>query len=380
MFAEPIVRPILTFPAKLARFNWPFLAVITLLAAIGVATLYSAEGTWDPWAKQHATRFCFGLGLLFLVALVDMRIWFRLAYPLYAVSLALLIVIMMIGTTVNGAKSWLTLGPINFQPSEAMKIVLVLALAHYYQKLAPENVSKPLALVAPVLMVLVPVALILSEPDLGTAAIVAAVGAGVIFFAGVSWVYFMTAIIGVWAALPFVWNSLRDYQKERLLTFVDPSRDPSGAGYHITQSKIALGSGGYEGQGFMHGTQAKLDFLPEKHTDFIFTMFAEEHGFVGAIALLSLFIILLMFISFMALRCRSRFGKLLAGGAGVGLFVYVFINVAMVIGLVPVVGVPLPLVSFGGSAMITVMIALGLVLNAHIHRRETFSDRARRAS
>ncbi len=380
MFAEPVVRPILTFPAKLARFNWPFLAVITLLAAIGVATLYSAEGTWDPWAKQHATRFCFGLGLLFLVALVDMRIWFRLAYPLYAVTLALLIVIMMIGTTVNGAKSWLTLGPINFQPSEAMKIVLVLALAHYYQKLSPENVSKPLALVAPVLMVFVPVALILSEPDLGTAAIVAAVGAGVIFFAGVSWVYFMTAIIGVWAALPFVWNSLRDYQKERLLTFVDPSRDPSGAGYHITQSKIALGSGGYEGQGFMHGTQAKLDFLPEKHTDFIFTMFAEEHGFVGAIALLSLFIILLMFISFMALRCRSRFGKLLAAGAGVGLFVYVFINVAMVIGLVPVVGVPLPLVSFGGSAMITVMIALGLVLNAHIHRRETFSDRARRTS
>lgn len=378
MFAEPLTRPILSFPAKLARFNWPFLAVITLLVAIGVATLYSAEGAWHPWAKQHATRFCFGLGLLFLVALVDMRTWFRFAYPLYAVSLALLIVVAVIGTTVNGAKSWLSFGPINFQPSEAMKIALVLALAHYYQTLSAEKVSRPLALVIPMLMVLVPVALVLSEPDLGTAAIVAAVGAGVIFFAGVSWVYFVSAIIGAWAVLPFVWNSLRDYQKERLLTFVDPSRDPSGSGYHITQSKIALGAGGYEGQGFMQGMQAKLDFLPEKHTDFIFTMFAEEHGFVGAMALLSLFVILLMFISFMALRCKSRFGKLLAAGAGVGLFVYVFINVAMVIGLVPVVGVPLPLVSFGGSAMITVMISMGLVLNAQIHRRETFADRAPR--
>jgi rod shape determining protein RodA len=377
MFAGPAIRPGLSFPRKLMRLNWPFLALIGLLAAVGVVSLYSVEGAADPYARQHATRFLTGLGCLFAAALVDIRWLYRLAWPAYAVSLALLVAVAFVGVSGGGARSWLDLGPLTFQPSEAMKIALILALAHYYQSVPPERVSQPLLVAAPMAMVAAPVALIALQPDLGSAAVMAAIGLGVIFLAGVSWVWFVAGIVVLWGALPFAWEYLHDYQKERLLIFVDPARDPAGAGYHITQSKIALGSGGLEGRGYMQSTQARLDFLPEKHTDFIFTMFAEEHGFIGAAALVAVYAVLLVFIAFMALRCVSPFGRLLAAGVGLTLFVYVFVNIGMVMGLLPVVGLPLPLVSFGGSAMITIMVALGLVLNAHIHRGETF-DRRRR--
>jgi rod shape determining protein RodA len=268
----------------------------------------------------------------------------------------------------GGAKRWLGYGELSFQPTEMMKIALVLALARYYQWLPPNRVSWPHAVLPPLLMIGLPAILALDQPDLGTAALFGIVGAGLLFLAGVSGISFNGAIVGVIVVLPHVWEKLHDYQKERILTFIDPDRDPLGSGYHILQSKIAIGSGGFTGKGYMQGTQTQLNFLPEKHTDFIFTMFSEEMGFIGGAVLLTLYLLVLLFITYMALRCRSTFARLVAAGMGLCLFAYVFINVAMVTGLVPVVGVPLPLVSYGGTSMLTMMIGLGFVLNAHVNR------------
>jgi rod shape determining protein RodA len=369
IFAEAFERPQLLLKKKLVQLNWPFLLVVTAITLVGVIALYSvAGGSLDPWASRHVARYCIGLALLFAVVLVDIRWWLRAAYPLYLVALILLALVILFGVESGGAKRWLGWGEYSFQPSEMMKIALVLAIARYYQWLSPRQVSWPWAVLPPLLMIGVPVVLALDQPDLGTAALFGIVGCGLLFLAGVSWLYFLGGIAAVIAVLPHVWEKLHDYQKERILTFIDPERDPSGSGYHILQSKIAIGSGGFAGKGFMQGTQTQLNFLPEKHTDFIFTMFSEEMGFVGAAILLALYLIALGFITYMALRCRSTFPRLVAAGMGLCLFAYVFINVAMVTGLVPVVGVPLPLVSYGGTSMLTMMVGLGFVLNAHVNR------------
>lgn len=373
MFAGPLESPKLNFAEKLLALNWLFVALITALAGVGAAALYSvAGGSLEPWAETHVIRYCLGLGLLFAVALTDIKVWVRLAYPVYLVALVLLVLVPFLGVETGGAQRWLNIGGINIQPAELMKVALVLALARYYEWLPPKYISNPLALIVPVAMIGVPVGLVVLQPDLGTAVLFAAVGGGLLFLAGASWIYFVFGVTGVLAALPFVWNSLYDYQKARVMTFIDPDKDPLGAGYHILQSKIALGSGGVTGKGYMQGTQSQLNFLPEKHTDFIFTMFAEEMGFVGSMSLLTLYLLVLMSIVYMALRCRTQFARLIAAGVGITMFVYVFINVAMVMGLVPVVGVPLPLVSYGGTSMITLMFGFGLVLNAHTHRRTRF--------
>ncbi len=354
---------------KLLQLNWPFLAVVTAITLIGVAALYSvAGGSIEPWASRHVVRYCIGLALMFAIALIDIRWWLRAAYPLYALAIALLILVPIIGVESGGARRWLGYGEASFQPTELMKIALVLALARYYQWLSPQKVSWPHALLPPLLMISAPIVLALEQPDLGTAALFGIIGAGLLFLAGVSWVYFAGAIAAVIAALPHIWERLHDYQQERVLTFFDPGRDPLGSGYHILQSKIAIGSGGVAGKGFMQGTQAQLNFLPEKHTDFIFTMFSEEMGFLGGMVLLALYLLALGFIVFMAMRCRGTFARLMAAGVGLCLFAYVFINVAMVTGLLPVVGVPLPLVSYGGTAMLTMMAGFGFVLNAHLNR------------
>jgi len=358
---------------KLLLLNWPFLLLVTAIALVGAAALYSvAGGALEPWASRHVVRFCIGLALLFAVAFSDIRWWLRGAYPLYLVALLLMVAVPLIGVESGGATRWLGYGEFSFQPSEMMKIALVLALARYYQWLPPEKVWRPDALLPPALMIGLPTLLALAQPDLGTAALFAVIGCGLLFLAGVSWLYFVAGIVGIVVALPHAWEALHDYQRERVLTFIDPERDPLGSGYHILQSKIAIGSGGLAGKGFMQGTQAQLNFLPEKHTDFIFTMFAEEMGFIGAVALLALYLLALLFITYMALRCRSTFARLVAAGMGLCLFTYVFINVAMVTGLVPVVGVPLPLVSYGGTSMLTMIVGLGFVLNAHVNRKVTF--------
>jgi rod shape determining protein RodA len=372
LFAQaPAVK--LDLAKKLLLLNWPFIALITAIVLIGIAALYSvAGGSFDPWASRQVMRYCVGLALLFAIAFSDIRWWLRSAYPLFLLALVLMALVPLIGVESGGARRWLGVGELSFQPSEMMKIALVLAIARYYQWLPPERIWRPDALIPPLLMIGVPALLALIQPDLGTAALFAIIGGGMMFLAGVSWFYFAGAIAAVVVALPHAWEMLHDYQKQRVLTFIDPETDPLGAGYHILQSKIAIDSGGLSGKGFMNGTQAQLNFLPEKHTDFIFTMFSEEMGFVGAIVLLSLYLLALVFITFMALRCRSMFAKLIAGGMGLTLFAYVFINVAMVTGLVPVVGVPLPLFSYGGTSMLTMMIGLGFVLNAHVNRRVTF--------
>ncbi len=370
MFAGPLEAPRLSFGEKLLAFNWVFVLLISCLACVGAAALYSvAGGSFDPWAEAHVIRYCLGLGLLFAVALTDIRVWVKLAYPVYFVALALLAAVPLIGVESGGAQRWLQFGSFSFQPAELMKVALVLALARYFEWLPSRHISNPLALMIPVLMILVPVGLVVMQPDLGTAVLFAAVGGGLLFLAGASWIYFVFGIVGVLGAVPFVWNLLHEYQQARVLTFIDPGKDPLGAGYHILQSKIAVGSGGVTGKGYMQGTQSQLDFLPEKHTDFIFTMFAEEMGFIGTVSLLIVYLLVLLSIVYMAVRCRSQFARLVAAGVGITLFVYVFINVAMVLGLVPVVGVPLPLVSYGGTSMITLMFGFGLVLNAHVHRR-----------
>ena len=369
LFAEGVERPQLLLKKKLVLINWPFLALITAITLVGVAALYSvAGGSLEPWASRHVVRYCLGLGLLFVVALSDIRWWLRAAYPLYVLALVMLALVIVIGVESGGAKRWLGYGELSFQPTEMMKIALVLALARYYQWLPPNRVSWPHAVLPPLLMIGAPALLALDQPDLGTAALFGIVGGGLLFLAGVSWVYFVAAFVGVIVVLPHVWERLHDYQKERILTFIDPDRDPLGSGYHILQSKIAIGSGGFTGKGYMQGTQTQLNFLPEKHTDFIFTMFSEEMGFIGSAILLALYLLVLLFITYMALRCRSTFPRLVAAGMGLCLFAYVFINVAMVTGLVPVVGVPLPLVSYGGTSMLTMMIGLGFVLNAHVNR------------
>ncbi len=361
---------------KIWRLNWLLLLSICALSATGVVALYSvADGSLAPWAERHAIRTLIGLALIIGIAMLPLRFWLAAAYPVYFLALALLLAVLFGGTQIMGARRWIAIGALSFQPSEIMKVALVLALARYYLGMDDARISRPLWVFVPLLVIAVPVVLVLKQPDLGTAAILASVGLGMMFLAGVSLWYFAAAGVAVAAAGPIIWANLHSYQQSRILTFLDPQRDPLGAGYHITQSKIALGSGGLYGKGFMQGTQSKLDFLPEKHTDFIFTMFAEEMGFIGSISLLALYALLFLVLAYMALSCRNQFSRLLIGGAWIGVFVYSLINIAMVTGLVPVVGVPLPLVSYGGTSMLTIMFGLGTAMCGYVHRY----DRLRRS-
>ena len=358
-----------TLPDKLARVSWAYVGAIVLLGAVGYAMLYSAAGgSHEPWAWRHAVRLTTGVVVMLFVALVDPRLWFRLAYLAYGGAFAALVGVEIMGSLAKGAQRWIDLGFVQLQPSELMKVALVLALARYFHGATLPQVGRPFFLVPPVLMIAAPALLVLKQPDLGTTVMLVASGAVVLFLAGVRWWKF--AAVGALAAsaLPVIWGALHDYQRERVLTFLDPSQDPLGAGYHIIQSKIALGSGGMWGKGFLEGSQAQLSFLPEKHTDFVFTMLAEEQGLVGALAVLALYFVVFAMGLLFALRTRSHFGRLVAAGASVTFFLYVVINVAMVTGLIPVVGVPLPLVSYGGTAMMTVMVGCGLALGVDVHR------------
>ncbi|RED54188.1 rod shape-determining protein RodA [Aestuariispira insulae] len=361
---------------KLWQVNWGLLLLITMIACVGFGMLYSAaNGSWDPWASRQMLRFGVGLVLMLVIALIDIRHWLRFAYLLYAVGFVLLIGVEFFGTQGMGAKRWLDFAVFRVQPSEVMKIAMVLALARYFHGVAQEEIGRPSRLIMPILMVILPVLLILRQPDLGTA-LMLVIGSGVVFFlAGVRWWKFALVIAAALGSLPVAWQFLRDYQKQRVLTFMDPERDPLGAGYHITQSKIAMGSGGVFGKGFIQGTQSHLSFLPEKQTDFIFTMLAEEFGLVGGVTLMGLYFLLMVYGLAIAVQSRSQYGRLVALGLTTTVSLYVFINIAMVMGVIPVVGVPLPLVSNGGTAMMTVLIAFGLIMNVYIHREVKISRR-----
>jgi rod shape determining protein RodA len=354
---------------KLRLLSWPFILVVALVALIGYGTLYSAGGgAHVPWAWRHGVRFGIGVCVMLVVALIDLRFWFRCAYVAYGAALLGLIAVEFAGQVAMGAQRWLDLGLFQLQPSEVMKIALVMALARYFHSAYLEDVARPVHLITPSLLALVPATLVLKQPDLGTSVMLLA-GAGAMFFlAGVRWWKFALVIGTTLAALPVAWQQLRDYQRQRVMTFLNPESDPLGAGYHIIQSKIALGSGGLWGKGFLNGTQSQLSFLPEKQTDFVFTMLAEEAGLIGVLGLLLLLLVLIGYGFVFALRARSHFGRLLATGIASTFCLYVVMNVAMVTGLVPVVGVPLPMISYGGTAMITVLIGFGLMLGVDIHR------------
>jgi len=359
----------MTIRQKLWQINWGLVLLVSALAGIGFAMLYSAaQGNFEPWAMRQMIRFAFGLVAMIGVAIIDIRQWMRFAYVFYGVALLLLVAVALQGHVGGGAQRWLSIGPLQLQPSEVMKIALVLALARYFHSASVEDAGRIFFLIPPAGLVLLPVALVAKQPDLGTALMLLMGSAAILFMVGVRWWKFALGFVGACAAVPVAWNFLHDYQKARILTFLDPTRDPLGSGYHIIQSKIALGSGALFGKGFLQGTQSHLDFLPEKQTDFIFTMLAEEFGMVGSLTLISLYLLLMIYGYAIAFRSTSQFGRLVALGMVTTVFLAVFINMAMVMGLIPAKGVPLPMVSYGGTSMIVTMIGFGLLMNAWVHR------------
>lgn len=356
--------------SKLAQVNWLIVSLIVILGCLGIAMLYSAAGgSFDPWANRHAARFGVAFIGMLIVAVLPNQLLMRYAYLFYFLCLVLLVVVELAGTMGMGAQRWISVGGLTLQPSEVMKLALVLALARYYHGLLQEDTNRIVLMLPPLALIGLPVVLILLQPNLGTATITAAIGVSLLFAAGLYWRYFIGVAVAVLAAVPLAWQFLlHDYQKRRVETFLNPEDDPLGAGYNIMQSKIAIGSGGVFGKGFMEGSQSQLDFLPEKHTDFIFTMIAEEFGFVGAGTVIGLYILLILLGLATAMRSRSRFGALVAVGVSVMLLLHVTINIGMVMGLLPVVGVPLPLLSYGGTMIFAMMFGFGLLLNSYVHR------------
>lgn len=361
---------------KVLYLNWPLVVLVTAVASVGFLMLYSiAGGNIDTWARPQMERFAAGMVLMFIVAMVPIWFWRNMAGVAYLVAFFLLLVVEFFGTVGMGAQRWIDLGFIRLQPSEMMKFTLVMMLAAYYDWLDHRKVSRPLYVLIPVLLTVAPTVLVLMQPNLGTALMLILAGGTVMFVAGVSLWYFgavlamgIAAVVGVFTLRGTEWQLLHDYQYRRIDTFLDPSADPLGAGYNIIQAKIALGSGGWAGKGFMQGTQSRLNFLPEKHTDFIFTTLAEEFGFVGAFSLLGLYALILGFCLFAAFQNRDRFSSLLIIGVAANFFFYIAVNLSMVMGMAPVVGVPLPLLSYGGSAMMVLLVGFGLVQSAHVHR------------
>jgi rod shape determining protein RodA len=361
---------------KVLYLNWALILLLVAVASVGFLMLYSvAGGSFDRWAEPQMERFLLGFVAMLIVAMVPIWFWRNMSGVAYGISVLLLLYVEFFGTVGMGAQRWIDLGFMRLQPSELTKITLVMILAAYYDWLDLSKKSRPLYVLIPLALIAIPVFLTLRQPDLGTALLLLMGGGAVMFVAGVHWAYFagviaagVGAVTAVFTSRGTSWQLLQDYQYRRIDTFLDPTNDPLGAGYHITQSQIALGSGGWTGRGFMEGTQSRLNFLPEKHTDFIFTTLAEEFGFVGAASLLALYILILVFCIATALVQRDRYASLLVMGIAVAFFLYFAINMAMVMGLAPVVGVPLPLVSYGGSAMLVLMVAFGLVQSAHIHR------------
>jgi len=361
---------------KVLYLNWGLILLLIAVASFGFLMLYSVSGgNFGRWAEPQMERFALGFVAMLIVAMVPIWFWRNMSGLAYGISVLLLLYVEFFGMVGMGAQRWIDLGFMRVQPSELTKITLVMILAAYYDWLDLSKKSRPLYVLIPLVIIAVPVFLTLRQPDLGTALLLLMGGGAVMFVAGVHWAYFagviaasVGAVTAVFTSRGTEWQLLQNYQYRRIDTFLDPTNDPLGAGYHITQSQIALGSGGWTGRGFMEGTQSRLNFLPEKHTDFIFTTLAEEFGFVGAASLLVLYILILVFCITTALMNRDRYASLLVMGIAVAFFLYFAINMAMVMGLAPVVGVPLPLVSYGGSAMLVLMVAFGLVQSAHIHR------------
>ncbi len=354
---------------RFLSLNWVLVILLCCVMAVGVIALYSAGGgDLNKWAGNHFVRFMFGLGIMMIIAMVDVKWWYRVAWPFYIGVFILLILVEIMGHIGMGAQRWINLGFIQLQPSELMKIAAIMCLARHFHGAGPEQTRRLTFLIVPAAIIIAPVGLVMLQPDLGTALMILMAGAGLVFIAGAPLWIFISGIAAVLTAIPIGWQLMHDYQRQRVLTFLDPESDPLGAGYHITQSKIALGSGGMYGKGFMQGTQSRLNFLPEKQTDFIFTLYAEEWGLVGGIALLVLFALIFIVCLRIALRCRHNFGRYLAAGLTINYSLHIYINIAMVMGLIPVVGVPLPMISHGGTAMLACLAGFGLIMSCHVYR------------
>lgn len=361
---------------KVLYINWPLVFLLTAVACIGFLMLYSAAGgNIETWAEPQMIRFAIGLVMMLGLAFVPIWFWRTIAIPAYLICIGLLVAVDLVGHVGMGAQRWLDIGPVRIQPSELTKIAVIVLLAAFYDWLPLEKASRPLWVLVPVLLILLPVGLVLGQPDLGTALMLIMGGGFLMLAAGVSLWYFVAVIAMVGGAVFAVmesrgtdWQLLHEYQFRRIDTFLNPGADPLGAGYNIIQSQIALGSGGISGRGFMQGTQSRLNFLPEKHTDFIFTVLAEEFGFIGAMSLLLLYALILGFCIYSALTNRDRFASLMTLGISSTFFIYFAINMATVMGMLPAKGSPLPLVSYGGSQLMILLLAFGIVQSAHVHR------------
>ncbi len=366
-------RSELNILSRLRSINFVFLFLVTLIFLFGVLSLYSVSGgEFNSWPIKHVQRFILGLIVFFIICSFDIKFFFIFAYPIFFLSLLFLIVVPFLGTEMYGATRWIKVAGISLQPSEFIKFTLILALAKYFHSTAGDTTSFIKKFILPVIIILIPTIIVATQPDLGTAVIIFIGGVSIFWIVGLSYKYFISGGVVLILSIPLLWQYLKDYQKERVFTFFNPERDPLGNGYHITQSKIALGSGGISGKGYMEGTQSHLNFLPEMHTDFIFTMFGEEFGFFGVLVLICLYAGLIFLSIKMGLESRSYFGRYLSLGISTVFFIYIFVNISMVTGLLPVVGVPLPLVSYGGSSMLAVMGGFGLLMNCYIHQKTIF--------
>ena len=352
---------------KLRDFPYLMLLAVYCVAAIGLFIMHGINTPTKPLFNKQLIHLLIATFLLYATAMTNTKYLFYSSYFIYFISLILLIGVTVTGHKAMGATRWLNLGIVKIQPSELIKIGLTMALAKYFHNIQYDNIAKPRTLLIPIIIIIVPLVIVLKQPDLGTAITISVLAAIIMFLAGVRIWKFAVSIGALLAAMPLIWNHLYEYQKKRILTFISPESDSLGAGYNITQSKIAIGSGGVWGKGYLEGSQTQLNFLPEYQTDFVFSLFAEEFGFVGSTTLIALYLIIISSGVYIAMNCKNTFGKLLAYGLISVLSIHVFINIGMVSGLLPVVGIPLPLISYGGSSLTTTFIAIGLIINIKVN-------------
>ena len=359
---------------KLRNFDYVLLACILLLGFISLTTMYSTDGGNILFhTKSHFVKLVIFTIMMLIFSFINIKFWFSIGYLSYLIVIALLIWTYFFGIKSSGSQRWMDLYFINLQPSELMKICIILCLAKYFHRMKLENVNSIYTILTSLIIIILPMGLVIVQPDLGTSLLIAISGIAVIWFAGINHKYFIYTILGFLISLPFIISFLKPYQKLRVLTFLNPDRDPLGAGYQIIQSKIAVGSGGIFGKGFLKGTQSYLEFLPEKHTDFIFTLFSEEFGFIGSAILLIIYAIIIYRIVAIGILSRSYFAKIFCYSFGAAIFVYITINMSMVLGLLPIVGSPLPIMSYGGSSMLATMIGFGVVMSAKVHSQQAIA-------
>ena len=364
-----------SFIDKLKAVDYFLIIIVAIIGSISVFSIYSTEsGNFSFYTKNHLTRFLVFFSMFLVLSFVRVSFWYRQAYIFYILGILLLLLVIFFGISASGSKRWINLFIMNLQPSELMKIAIIVCFARYYHRIQSSDIQSYKYLLQPIILLLIPCYLVITQPDLGTAILIAGSGLAIIWLAGLNLKYFIYSGLILLVSLPFVISILKPYQKSRILTFFNPDRDPLGAGYQIIQSKIAIGSGGLLGKGFLQGTQSYLEFLPEKHTDFIFTLFSEEFGFVGSMVLILLYALLIYRIIRIGFSSRSFFAKLYCFGFASALFLYIFVNIAMVVGLLPIVGAPLPIMSYGGSSMLSIMLGLGIVMSCKIYSRDPIGN------